>query len=96
MASGLPCPSISTGFSSETLFSIHGFAGENVDRGGLDASSMQIRHIMGWNDATNNVYITSRVFRRHSHHSASRPRANSSGMTASSTSSTLHTNPATI
>ena len=35
---------------------------ENVDRGGLDASSMQIRHIMGWNDATNNVYITSRVF----------------------------------
>ncbi len=50
------------GIFSESLFSIHGFAGENVDRGGLDASSMQIRHIIGWNDATNNVYITSRVF----------------------------------
>ena len=57
-----PVPLDQYGIFSETLFSIHGFAGENVDRGGLDASSMQIRHIMGWNDATNNVYITSRVF----------------------------------
>ena len=61
-AIGLPCPSTQYGIFSESLFSIHGFAGENVDRGGLDASSMQIRHIVGWNDATNNVYITSRVF----------------------------------
>lgn len=57
-----PVPLEQYGILSESLFSIHGFAGENVDRGGLDASSMQIRHIVGWNDATNNVYITSRVF----------------------------------
>ena len=57
-----PVPLEQYGIFSENLFSIHGFAGENVDRGGLDASSMQIRHIVGWNDATNNVYITSRVF----------------------------------
>ena len=57
-----PVPLEEYGIFSESLFSIHGFAGENVDRGGLDASSMQIRHIIGWNDATNNVYITSRVF----------------------------------
>jgi hypothetical protein len=50
------------GIFSETLFSIHGFAGENVDRGGLDASSMQIRHIIGWNDAANSLYFTSRVY----------------------------------
>ena len=57
-----PVPLEQYGIFSESLFSIHGFAGENVDRGGLDASSMQIRHIMGWNDSANNVYITSRVF----------------------------------
>jgi len=57
-----PVPLEQYGIFSESLFSIHGFAGENVDRGGLDASSMQIRHIVGWNDETNNVYITSRVF----------------------------------
>ena len=57
-----PVPLDQYGIFSETLFSIHGFAGENVEQGGLDASSMQIRHIVGWNDATNNVYITSRVF----------------------------------
>lgn len=57
-----PVPLEQYGIFSESLFSIHGFAGENVDRGGLDASSMQIRHIVGWNDDTNNVYITSRVF----------------------------------
>ena len=45
-----PVPLDQYGIFSESLFSIHGFAGENVDRGGLDASSMQIRHIMGWND----------------------------------------------
>ena len=57
-----PVPLDQYGIFSETLYSIHGFAGENVEQGGLDASSMQIRHIVGWNDATNNVYITSRVF----------------------------------
>lgn len=50
------------GIFSENLFSIHGFAGENVERGGLDASSMQIRHIIGWNDANNSVYFTTRVY----------------------------------
>ena len=50
------------GIFSKDLFSIHGFAGDNVDRGGLDASSMQIRHLIGWNDSANNLYITSRVF----------------------------------
>ena len=57
-----PVPLDQYGIFSETLYSIHGFAGENVPQGGLDASSMQIRHLVGWNDGTNNVYITSRVF----------------------------------
>jgi hypothetical protein len=50
------------GIFSEDLFSIHGFAGENVGRGELDASSMQIRHLIGWNESANQLYITSRVF----------------------------------
>ena len=50
------------GIFSEDLFSIHGFAGENVGRGELDASSMQIRHLVGWNESANHLYITSRVF----------------------------------
>jgi hypothetical protein len=50
------------GIFSDLLYSIHGFAGENIDRGGLDASSMQIRHIVGWSASTNNLYMTSRVY----------------------------------
>ena len=61
-ASGLPCPSTSTGFSASPCIRFTVLPAENVEQGGLDASSMQIRHIIGWNDATNNVYLTSRVF----------------------------------
>ena len=57
-----PVPLEQYGIFSESLFSIHGFAGEGVGRGELDASSLQVRHIIGWNDATNNIYFTTRVF----------------------------------
>ncbi len=57
-----PVPLDQYGIFSESLYSLDGFAGDNVPRGGLDASSLQIRHIVGWNDATNNVYFTTRVF----------------------------------
>ena len=47
-------------YFSETLFSIHGFAGENV---------IVVLHVLdadssyhGWNDAANSLYFTSRVY----------------------------------
>ena len=49
------------GTFSENLFSIHGFAGD-VGRGELDASSLQISHLVGWNEATNNIYTLTTVF----------------------------------
>ena len=47
---------------SSKLFSVHGFAGDDVPRGGMDPASMQIRHILGWNDSRNEIYVTTRVF----------------------------------
>ncbi len=44
------------------LFSVHGFAGDDVPRGGMDPNSMQIRHILGWNDNNNEIYVTTRIF----------------------------------
>jgi hypothetical protein len=38
---------------SSQLFSVHGFAGDDVPRGGMDPATMQIRHILGWNDSRN-------------------------------------------
>ena len=49
------------GIFTESLFSIHGFAGE-VGRGELDVSSLQISHLVGWSDATNNNYVLTTVF----------------------------------
>ena len=47
---------------SSRLFSVHGFAGDDVPRGGMDPASMQIRHILGWNDSRNEIYVTTRIF----------------------------------
>ena len=47
---------------SSMLFSVHGFAGDDVPRGGMDPASMQIRHILGWNDSRNELYVTTRIF----------------------------------
>ncbi len=47
---------------SDKLFSVHGFAGDDVPRGGMDPNSMNIRHLLGWNDASNELYVTTRVF----------------------------------
>ena len=47
---------------SSRLFSVHGFAGDDVPRGGMDPASMQIRHILGWNDSRNELYVTTKVF----------------------------------
>ncbi len=49
------------GIQNDRLNSLDGFA-EAAGIEELDASSLNIRHLAGWNEASNNLYMTSRVY----------------------------------
>ncbi len=46
---------------NDRLNSLDGFA-EAAGIEELDASSLNIRHLAGWNEASNQIYVTSRVY----------------------------------
>ena len=49
------------GLQNDRLNSLDGFAeAAGIDE--LDASSLNIRHLAGWNETDNQIYVTSRVF----------------------------------
>jgi len=49
------------GLQNDRLNSLSGFA-EAAGIEELDASSLNIRHLAGWNETDNHIYVTSRVF----------------------------------